>query len=80
MYKKNKFIDRIVANIQFERNLIYMLRIQEHEIKWLDFQNSHQKIYEKFEKYFVLCNLPKLGGIEGREWFLNNKTHIYNII
>ena len=60
-----------------------MLRTQEHDIKRLDFQNSHQKIYEKFEKfekYFVLCNLPKLGGIEGREWFLNNKTHIYNII
>ena len=27
-----------------------------------------------------ICNLPKLGGLEGREWFLNNRTHIRNII
>ena len=38
----------------------------------------------KRKKPFLLslhiCNLPKLGGIEGREWFLNNRTHIHNII
>ena len=38
----------------------------------------------KRKKPFLLslhiCNLPKLGGIEEREWFLNNRTHIHNII
>ena len=43
LYIKNKFIDWIVNNIWFERNLICMLRNREHEIQWLDFQNLHQK-------------------------------------
>ena len=38
----------------------------------------------KRKKSFLLgphiCNLPKLGGTEAREWFLNNRIHIHNII
>jgi len=36
---KNKFIDQIENNIQFEQNLIFMLRIyKEYEFQRLDFQ------------------------------------------
>ena len=38
----------------------------------------------KRKKLFLLhshiCNLLKLGVIEGKEWFINNKTHVHNII
>ena len=27
-----------------------------------------------------ICNLLKLDVTEGKEWFLNNKTHVHNII
>ena len=38
----------------------------------------------KRKKLFLLnshiCNLLKLGVIDGKEWFINNKTHVHNII
>ena len=53
VYKKNKFIDRIVNNIRFEQNLIYMLRTYGTWNLMVEFSKFTLKkeIYEKFEEF-----------------------------
>ena len=41
------------------------------------------KVIKKKKPFLLnshICNLLKLDVTEGKEWFLNNKTHVHNII
>ena len=41
------------------------------------------KVIKKNKPFLLnshICNLLKLTVTEGNEWFLNNKTHVHNII
>ena len=41
------------------------------------------KVIKKMKPFLLnshICNLLKLTVTEGKEWFLNNKTHVHNII
>ena len=74
---QNKFINRIVNNIQFEQNLICMLRAQgtwNLTVRFSKF-TPKKEIYKKFEKFhskLVWNSLsPKLSKGIKLKWHLN---------
>ena len=41
------------------------------------------KVIKKMKPFLLnshICNMLKLDVTEGKEWFLNNKTNVHNII